>query len=155
MTHHYHSHEHHAPQAGASYNTAFIIAISANSLFVIIQIVSSFLANSTSLMADALHNLGDVAGLVLAWVATGLMKRKPTEKTTYGLKKTSILAAMGNGLLLVFTCGVIASEAVYRFFIPTEVHAVSVMVVAGIGILVNPRFPITHNEDGGLNPRFA
>jgi len=119
------------------YNKAFLIAIVANSAFVLFQIAYAYIANSTSLFADAIHNLGDVLSLVLAWVATGLMKRKPTAKATYGLKKTSILASLTNGILLVFTCGIIVTEATYKLFSPTEVEALSVMVVAGIGIIIN------------------
>lgn len=133
-----HSHDHHHADHGpATYDKAFLIAITANGLFVILQIIFSYVANSSSLLADAFHNLGDVLGLVAAWVATGLMKRKPTQTTTYGLKKTSILAALSNGLLLVFTCGVIATDAVYKLISPTEIQAGTVMIVAGIGILVN------------------
>lgn len=97
----------------------------------------AYLSNSTSLLADAFHNLGDVLSLVLAWVATSLMKRAPTMKATYGLKKTSILSALANGILLVFTCGIIATEAMYKLFSPAEIQAVSVMIVAGIGIVIN------------------
>ena len=139
MSHHHEGpHEHHAHHHGpVTYNTAFLIAIIANGLFVILQIIFAYLSNSTSLLADAFHNLGDVLGLILAWAATGLMKKMPTEKATYGLKKTSILAALTNGILLVFTCGIIATEAVYKLFSPTEVQAVAVMIVAAIGIVVN------------------
>jgi cobalt-zinc-cadmium efflux system protein len=138
MTKHSHnaSQDHHGHDV-VTYDTAFLIAIVANGLFVVLQIIFAYLANSTSLLADAFHNLGDVLGLVLAWISTTLMKRKPTEKTTYGLKKTSILAALTNGILLVFTCGIIATEAMYKFFSPTEIQAVSVMIIAGIGIIVN------------------
>ena len=133
MGHHAHDgHDHnHGP---TDFNKAFIIAISANGLFVLLQIIFAYLANSSSLLADAFHNLGDVLGLIVAWIATGLMKRKPTEKTTYGLKKTSILAALTNGLLLAFTCGVIVTDALYKLFSPTPIDTLMVMVVAGIGI---------------------
>lgn len=139
MHSHGESHHHHQRdnQATVTYDRAFIISIVANGLFVVLQIAFAYLANSTSLLADAFHNLGDVLGLVLAWSATVLMKRAPTMKATYGLKKTSILSALANGILLVFTCGIIATEAVYKLFSPTEVQAVSVMIVAGIGIVVN------------------
>jgi cobalt-zinc-cadmium efflux system protein len=139
MTGHSHEgHNHHAHNHDeVTYDRAFLIAIVANSIFVVLQIIYAYIANSTSLLADAFHNLGDVLGLILAWIATGLMKRKPTQKATYGLKKTSILAALINGALLVFTCGIIATEAVYKLISPTEIQAVSVMVVAGIGIIVN------------------
>ena len=134
---HNHSHDHHAHHDNVTYNKAFFISILANGLFVILQVIYAYVANSTSLLADAFHNLGDVLGLVLAWVAMGLMRRKPTARATYGLKKTSILAALVNGVLLVFTCGIIATEAIYKFIAPSEVQALSVMVVAGIGIVVN------------------
>ncbi|CAM4465206.1 MAG: Cadmium, cobalt and zinc/H(+)-K(+) antiporter [Legionella sp.] len=120
-----------------TYDRAFLIAIIANGLFVLLQIVFAYLSNSTSLLADAFHNLGDVLSLVLAWVATSLMKRAPTMKATYGLKKTSILSALANGILLVFTCGIIATEAMYKLFSPAEIQAISVMIVAGIGIVIN------------------
>ena len=131
--HHGHSHSH----GPVTYDRAFLIAILANGLFVLLQIVFAYLSNSTSLLADAFHNLGDVLGLVLAWIATSLMRRAPTMKATYGLKKISILSALANGILLVFTCGIIATEAMYKLFSPTEIQAVSVMIVAGIGIVIN------------------
>ncbi|MGC1181434.1 cation diffusion facilitator family transporter [Legionella sp.] len=120
-----------------TYDRAFLIAIIANGLFVIVQIIFAYVSSSTSLLADAFHNLGDVLGLALAWIATGLMKSAPTMNTTYGLKKISILSALANGILLVFTCGIIATEAVYKLFSPTEVQAVSVMIVASLGIIIN------------------
>jgi cobalt-zinc-cadmium efflux system protein len=137
--HHHHGSEHSSAhhEHPVVYNKAFLIAIIANSLFVLLQIIYSYLANSTSLLADAFHNLGDVLGLILAWLASGLMVRKPTSKTTYGLKKISILAALFNGALLVFTCGVILTEAVYKLIAPVEVQALSVMIVAGVGIIIN------------------
>ena len=120
-----------------AFNRAFLIAIISNGLFVVCQIIFAYVANSTSLLADAVHNFGDVLSLIFAWVAAGLLKRSPTARSTYGMKKTSILASLANGLLLVFTCGIIASEAVYKLFIPSTVGAGYVMIVAGIGIFVN------------------
>lgn len=139
MSKHSHGgHNHHGHNHGATtYNRAFLVAIIANGLFVLFQIIFAYLANSTSLLADAVHNLGDVLGLTLSWVATCLMERKPTEKATYGFKKTSILAALANGTLLVFTCGIIATDAVTKLFSLSEVKALSVMLVAGVGIVVN------------------
>lgn len=129
-----HSHDH---QTVPEFNRAFLIAIVANGVFVICQICFAFLSNSTSLLADAVHNLGDVSGLVLAWISNRLLRKSSTDKATYGMKKTSILSALANGVMLVFTCGIIATEAVYKLFSPAEIQAVSVMVVAGIGIIVN------------------
>lgn len=130
---HNHAH-HHSP---TQFNKAFFISITANALFVLIQIIYAYLANSTSLLADAIHNLGDVLSLILAWIANSLLNKQPTVNSTYGLKKSSILAALANGVLLVFSCGIIATEAMYKLFSPSQVEALSVMVVAGIGIIVN------------------
>ncbi|KTD23064.1 cation efflux system protein [Legionella londiniensis] len=124
----------HRPPA---YDKAFFIATLVNALFVALQVSFAYLANSTSLLADAIHNLGDVLSLLLAWVANTLMRRLPTSRSTYGLKKTSILAAFINGALLIFTCGIIVTEAIYKFFSPEPVHALMVIIVAGFGILVN------------------
>ena len=124
---------HHEP----AFNTVFIIAIVANGLFVLCQVSFAYIANSTSLLADAVHNFGDVLSLILAWIAQGLLTRLPTARSTYGMKKTSILAALTNGVLLVFTCGIIATEAMYKLLTPSHIHAGSVMIVAGIGIVVN------------------
>lgn len=133
----FHQHDEEQKQPGMELNTAFLIAVSANGIFVVLQIVFAYITNSTSLLADGVHNLGDVLSLALAWVANSLLKRMPTERSTYGMKKTSILASFANGVLLIFTCGVIVTEAMYKFFSPTEVHALGVIIVASIGILVN------------------
>jgi cobalt-zinc-cadmium efflux system protein len=92
-----------------------------NAVFVAIEFVYGFIANSTALMADAGHNLSDVLGLVLAWGAAVLAKRAPTRRFTYGLRSSSILAALFNALLLMVACGAIAWEAVHRFADPAPV----------------------------------
>ncbi|MFN3350145.1 cation diffusion facilitator family transporter [Pseudorhodoplanes sp.] len=128
-----HSHSH-APK---DFGRAFAIGVGLNLGFVAIEAVFGILANSTALLADAGHNLSDVIGLLIAWGATILAKRPPSERFTYGLRGTSILAALGNALLLIFACGAIAWEAVWRLIEPQEVASVTVMVVAGVGILIN------------------
>lgn len=136
--HCHHHHDNHGHNHGeVTYDKAFLIAISANSVFVLLQIIYAYLAKSTSLFADACHNLGDVLGLIFAWMAMRLMQKKATNKATYGWKKTSILAALVNGGLLIFTCGIIVAEAISKLILPTHVEALSVMVIAGIGIVVN------------------
>lgn len=130
----HHDHHHHHPN---EFNRAFFIATVANSIFVVIQIIFAFIANSNSLLADAFHNLGDVLSLILAWLANTLIQRKPTEFASYGFKKSSILAAFANGGLLLFTCGIIATEAFYKFYHPEPVHAWTVLIVASIGVFVN------------------
>ena len=108
-----------------------------NSLFVAVEFVYGFLANSTALMADAGHNLSDVLGLMLAWGAAILAKRLPNGRYTYGLRSTSMLAALFNSMLLMGACGAIAWEAVQQLLHPNPVHGLTVSVVAAIGIAVN------------------
>jgi len=128
-----HAHSHVKPTS----SRAFLTAITANGLFVICQLIFAYLSHSTSLFADAIHNLGDVFSLVVAWIGNMMLMRLPTDRATYGMKKASILAALANVVLLVFTCGIIATEAVYKFFSPTEINTGFVIIVASIGILVN------------------
>jgi cobalt-zinc-cadmium efflux system protein len=131
---HHHHHHHHAPMDNTR---AFAISVGLNALFVVIEFAYGFIANSTALMADAGHNLSDVLGLLLAWGAAQLAKTKPDGRYTYGLRSTSILAALGNALLLMVACGAIAWEAVLRFAHPPEVAGLTVSVIAGVGVLVN------------------
>ena len=140
--HHHHDHghshghhNHHAPVPG--HGRAFALAIGVNSLFVVIEFVYGFIANSTALMADAGHNLSDVLGLVLAWAAAVLAKRAPSARYTYGLRSSSILAALGNAILLLLACGAIAWEALHRFTAPAPVAGMTVSVVAAIGVAIN------------------
>ncbi|MFY7698180.1 MAG: cation diffusion facilitator family transporter [Legionella sp.] len=146
------SHQHKPPHL----QHAFVIAIVANGLFVVSQFIFSVLAHSTSLLADAVHNLGDVLGLILAWLANRLLNRPPTVTASYGMKKTSILAALINGILLVFTCGIIVTEAIYKLCSPEKIVVEQVMIVAVIGILVNGISALlfsSHSHD--LNVRAA
>lgn len=139
-----------------STNRSFLIAIIANGLFVILQIIFARVANSTSLLADAIHNLGDVLSLIVAWVGNYLLLKKATTRTTYGLKKASILAALANVVLLVFTCGLIAAEAISKFFNPTIINSVFVIVVAGMGVAVNAGTALLFiKNDGDINLRAA
>lgn len=135
--HHGFGHHHHHMPDPAGHERAFALAIGLNALFVAIEFTYGFIAHSTALMADAGHNLSDVLGLVLAWGAAALAKRAPTGRYTYGLRGSSILAALGNGLLLMVACGAIALEAVQRFTEPAPVQGMTVSIVAGIGVLIN------------------
>lgn len=124
----------HAPK---DFGTAFAIGIALNLAFVATEAVYGYLANSLALMADAGHNLSDVLGLALAWVATILVKRLPTKRRTYGLRRSSIYASLVNALLLLVAVGAIAWEAIGRFRDPEPVASGIVMAVAGVGIVVN------------------
>ena len=137
---HSHSHGHgghghsHAP---ASFGRAFAIGAAANGAFVALQIFYGLAANSVALLADAVHNLGDVLGLLIAWGAATLTQRAPTARRTYGWGRSSILAALANAVILLLGCGGIAVEALGRFAHPAPVAAWGVLLVAAAGIVVN------------------
>ncbi|MYM69955.1 cation diffusion facilitator family transporter [Pseudoduganella sp. FT55W] len=133
---HAHGHHHHHGDPNTM-GRAFAIAIVLNTAFVAIEFFYGFLANSTALMADAGHNLSDVLGLMLAWGAAILAKRAPNNQYTYGLRSTSMLAALFNAMLLMAACGGIAFEAVQQLLHPDPVAGLTVSVVAGVGILIN------------------
>jgi cobalt-zinc-cadmium efflux system protein len=135
--HHKHDHHGHHHAVPTNHNAAFAIAIALNVAFVAVEFVYGFIAQSTALLADAGHNLSDVLGLLLAWGAALLARKQPNARYTYGLRSSSILAALANALLLLIACAAIAWEAVARFVEPAPVASMTVMVVAGIGILIN------------------
>ncbi len=143
--HHHGNHDHsqgHAPgQAHAhtptDFGAAFKIGIALNIGFVATEAVFGVLANSVALLADAGHNLIDVLGLVVAWSAASLSRRIPTTRFTYGLRSSSILAALFNTLVLLFATGGIAWEAIGRFSVPHAVSGKTVIIVAAVGIFIN------------------
>lgn len=128
-----HGHSH----APANFDRAFAIGVALNVGFVVVEAAYGIISNSLALLADAGHNLGDVAGLLLAWGAAWLSRRAPTAKRTYGYGRTSILAALANAVLLLVAIGAIGWEAVQRFAHPEPVQGLTVMIVAAIGIAVN------------------
>lgn len=142
--HHQHAHAHgssahghshsHAPQ---NFNRAFAIGIGLNTAFIVIEAVYGYLSNSMALLADAGHNLSDVLSLVVAWIAAVLVQRPPSPRYTYGLKSSSILAALFNAIILLVAVGAIAWQAILRFYTPEPIASTTVMVVATIGILIN------------------
>lgn len=134
--HRHHHHHHHGPPPGGL-DARYAIGIVLNLGFVVAEAAAGFFANSTALLADASHNLSDVLGLVLAAGAAWLAKRPATQTRTYGYGKATILAAMANGLLLVFACGALALEAVRRFGEPEPFGAGLVMAVAALGVVIN------------------
>lgn len=131
---HSHGHSHAAPK---NFDKAFAIGIILNLAFVVTEAIYGFIANSLALIADAGHNLSDVIGLILAWGAVWLSRKKPSQRFTYGLRRSSILSALLNAALLLLAVGGIAWEALRRFWHPAEVQSGVVMAVAGIGILIN------------------
>ena len=137
---HYHSgdhaHGHHHPRP-SSHGVAFALAVTLNALFVVAETIASFISGSTALLADAGHNLGDVLSLLLAWGASVLAARPAGPGYTYGLKSSSILAAIANAALLWVALGAVMLETVQRLWQPGEVNGMQVMIVAAAGIAVN------------------
>lgn len=132
-----HAHHHHVHGAAPRRTAAFAIATGLNLVFVVAEFIYGMLAHSMALVADAAHNLGDVAGLLLAWGASVLARRRPTSTRTYGFGKATILAALANALLLFMTVGGVAWEAIGRLSAPPEVEALTVIVIAALGVVIN------------------
>ncbi len=130
-----HSHRHHHAPTG--FGRAFAIGIALNLAFVLIEAVCGWRAGSLALMADAGHSLSDVGGLVLAWAALAAARRRPDARHTYGWRRGSILASFANAVILLVAMGSLAWEAIQRLQTPSPVAAGTVMVVAGIGVLIN------------------
>lgn len=135
---HAHSHAHgghaHLPQ---DFGRAFAIGAVLNTLFVLAEAAAGFYANSMALIADAGHNLGDVLGLLMAWGASLMLKRQPTQRFTYGFGSTTILAALANAVLLLVAVGAILLEAAQRFSDPPPVASGTMIAVALVGIAIN------------------
>ncbi len=154
-SHHGHSHSHAVELK--SINTAFIVGIVLNLLFVIIEVIAGLRIHSLSLLSDAGHNLGDVASLGLSLFAYRMVKVKSTSTYTYGYKKTTVLVALLNGAILLLSVGAIVYEAVQRFFEPQSLPGKTISIIAGIGILVNTVTALLflQNKDNDLNIKGA
>jgi cobalt-zinc-cadmium efflux system protein len=156
--HEHADHDHHGrAHTPASFGTAFAVGIGLNLTFVVVEFGYGVLANSVALIADAGHNLSDVLGLVIAWIASVLTMRAPSSRYTYGLGGSSILAALFNAVLLLLAVGAIAWEAVLRLLHPEPVASVTVMIVAAVGIVVNgvTAALFASGRNGDLNIRGA
>ncbi|WP_199762857.1 cation diffusion facilitator family transporter, partial [Bradyrhizobium guangdongense] len=134
---HGHAHDHAHVHAPANFGKAFAIGITLNTALVVAEAIYGYIGNSTALLADAGHNLSDVLGLVIAWGASIAAKRAPSGRFTYGLRASTILAALANAVFLLVATGAIGWEAILRLQQPEPVAGITVMVVAGIGILIN------------------
>jgi cobalt-zinc-cadmium efflux system protein len=144
---------HHAP----SFNRAFAVGIALNVAFVAVEAFYGWKAGSLALLADAGHNLSDVAGLLLAWAGLWASGLRPDSRHTYGWKRASILAAFINAILLLVAMGSLAWEAAHRLRDAQPVDGATVMVVAGIGIVVNALTALLflRGRDHDLNIRGA
>ena len=144
----------HAP---ANFNKAFVVGIALNTAYVLFEAIFGFIAHSLALVADAGHNLSDVLGLLLAWGASMMAKSLPTKRKTYGLRGSSILAALFNAIFLLVSVGAIAWEALRRFNNQTEVGARTVIWVSIVGIAINAMTALmfASGRKGDLNIRGA
>lgn len=135
---HYHSHSHdHDAHSPHTSNLSFAIAVILNLVYTMAQVIYALLANSMGLLADAGHNFGDVLGLGLAWGANWLLTLPGRKRYSYGYKRTTILAAISNSLMLVAASAVIAYASIYRLFNPEPINTKLVLIVALIGIIIN------------------
>ena len=152
---HAHGHAHVLPEGGI--NLRMGVAVALNLIFVLVEGGFGFISNSVALIADAGHNLSDVLGLVCAWGALLLGRRPPGGKFTYGLGRSSVLAALANAVLLLLACGAIAWEAASRLGSPPPVAGRMVMAVAAIGIVLNgiSAWMLHAGSHGDLNRRSA
>jgi cobalt-zinc-cadmium efflux system protein len=155
--HHGHSHGHGHHHAPANYNQAFLVGLLLNGGFVLTEFGFGVVSNSVALMADAGHNLSDVLGLLLAWIASLLTRRQPSARYTYGWRKSSILAAFLNAMFLLVATGIIVWESIHRLVHPDEVNGAIVIGVAAIGILINTGTALMFmsGRKGDLNIRAA
>ena len=164
---HHHGHAHHGHHHGhghgpahdhaGGHDRAVAIGITLNLMFVVAEAGFGFWADSVALLADAGHNLSDVLGLCAAWAAIALGRAAPSKRFTYGLKGSTILAALSNALLLLVALGAIVLEAVQRLAQPAPVAGLTVAAIAAIGILINgaTAWLFARGRHGDLNIRAA
>ncbi|CAN5368480.1 cation diffusion facilitator family transporter [soil metagenome] len=137
MHDHSHGHDDGHSHTPANFGRAFAIGIALNIGFVAVEGVFGFLSHSMALFADAGHNLADVLGLAVAWGGATLARSAPSKRFTYGLRGSTILAALTNALLLLVALGAIVLEAIHRFGAPASVEGGTVSAVAAVGIVIN------------------
>jgi cobalt-zinc-cadmium efflux system protein len=131
-----HGHGGHA-HTPRNFGAAFAIGLALNGGFIAVEVVYGLLSNSVALLSDAGHNFGDALGLLVAWGASILAKRPPSGRFTYGLRASSILAALFNAVFLLVTVGALSWEAIQRLGQPEAVSGKTVMIVAAVGVLIN------------------
>jgi cobalt-zinc-cadmium efflux system protein len=151
----HHSH-HRQGHARVNYGRAFAIGIAANLAYLGVEAIAGVFSGSLALLADAGHNLADVLGLVLSWGAAMLSRRQPSGRFTYGLRSSSILAALANAIILLVVTGGIAWEAIWRIGHPMQVVSGIIIAVAAIGIFVNGGTALLFSSgNGDLNVKSA
>jgi cobalt-zinc-cadmium efflux system protein len=148
-----HNHDHHDHHL--EMGKKFLVGVVLNFSFVLVEFFYGWKVQSISLFADAWHNLSDVAGLIISWVAFRMATKKPTENYTYGYSKGTILASLANCVLLFIAVYVMGAEAVHRFGNPHSVETGTIMWVAGMGVVVNTVTALLFMSSNELNNRAA
>jgi len=151
-----HEHDHHSI-VPLKMNTAFVVGIVLNFVFVLVEVTAGLINHSLSLLSDAGHNLADVGTLALSLFAYRLLKIKSNDQFTYGYRKTSILVALFNAVVLLISIGIITFEAIQRLFHPRPVSGLNIAIIAGIGIVINFTTAIMffRGKDDDLNVKSA
>jgi cobalt-zinc-cadmium efflux system protein len=156
---HDHSHDDHSHAATFEHSNknAFIIGIVLNLAFVLVEVIAGLIYNSMALLTDAGHNASDVASLLLSLVAFWMAKRKSSAKYTYGFKKTTVLAALTNAIILLIAIGILGYESVSRIFKPIAVQGQVIAWVAAMGIVINSisAFLFHRHKEKDLNVKGA
>lgn len=134
MEHHHHHHHEFDPK---QVNRAFIIGIVLNLAYLLLEFGFGFYVNSTSLISDAIHNLADVSTLLLSLIGFKLLAKKSVKNYTYGYRKSSILIALFNAILLLISMGAVILEAIQRLSSPEPLPGKTIAIIAGIGIIIN------------------
>ena len=157
--HGHHDHAHRGHHYSGELGRAFALATALNLGFVIVETGYGFLGHSMALLADAGHNFSDVLGLIAAWTATALARRGPTQRFTYGLRSSSILAALLNAIILLIAVGGIAVGAIERLVAPEAVGGEIIVVVAIVGVVINGASALFlgahHRHDLNVKSAFA
>jgi len=157
-SHGHHHHEHnqsHAAYQGSMNTKTFFLAIVLNAAFVVIEFLYGYWSDSLALMADAGHNLSDVAGLAISLLAFRMAAKSPNANYTFGYSKGTILASLTNAILLLLAVGSIGYEAITRLYNPETPHWETISIVAGIGIVINTATALLFMKNKELNNRAA
>jgi cobalt-zinc-cadmium efflux system protein len=154
---HDHEHDHHHVRGASTNRRAFAVGIALNAAFVAVEVVYGVVSHSVALLADAGHNLGDVLGLGLSWGAMALATRKPSNRRTFGFRRTTIVASLANALILLFVTGGLAWESIRRLLSPQAAEGKTMIVVALVGAFVNAASALLFMTDSksDLNVRSA
>lgn len=153
--HDHHTHSHNSiPDA---INSKFVIGICLNLAFLFTEVITGLVYNSMALLTDAGHNASDVASLLLSLIAFRVAKKKSSAEFTYGFKKTTVLAAFANAVVLLIAIGILGFESISRLFKPEPVQGGVIAWIAAAGIVINSisAFQFYRHKEKDLNAKAA